>query len=122
MHWQETEQSLANAMINLLNYLYGYAWAESIFDLLIPNTSILLIIGTTVEIVGGALILLGTQVRLGAFLLALFLIPTTLFFHHFWFLQGSEKELQQIMFLKNLAIFGGALILMSYKANKRESK
>ena len=65
-----------------------------------------------VELVGGLCLLLGYKTRFGAALLLLFLIPTTLIFHNFWMAPDAEKTLQQIMFLKNLAIFGGLLYVL----------
>lgn len=62
-----------------------------------------------VELVGGLCILLGYKTRFGAAILLLFLIPTTLIFHNFWAADAAAKTMQQIMFLKNLAIFGGLL-------------
>lgn len=65
-----------------------------------------------VELVGGLCLLLGYKARFGAAILLLFLIPTTLIFHNFWAVPDAEKTLQQIMFLKNLAIFGGLLYVV----------
>jgi putative oxidoreductase len=63
----------------------------------------------TLEILGGLSLFLGWKARWGGALLALFLIPVTLIFHSFWTVDASEKMLQQLFFLKNLAIFGGLL-------------
>jgi uncharacterized membrane protein YphA (DoxX/SURF4 family) len=59
------------------------------------------------EAVGGLSLLLGYHARIGAWLLILFLIPTTLIFHNFWAFSGPEYQMQMINFLKNLAIMGG---------------
>lgn len=60
-----------------------------------------------VEILGGLSLLFGFKTRLGATILLLFLIPTTLIFHAFWNYDGAMRTMQMIEFLKNLAIFGG---------------
>lgn len=62
-----------------------------------------------VEVGGGLLLLVGWQTRWAAAALFLFLIPTTLIFHHFWDLQGAEQVMQMTHFLKNVAIMGGLL-------------
>lgn len=67
----------------------------------------------TLELLGGLALFLGWKARWGAVILALFLIPTTLIFHNFWIAEPAEKILQQIMFLKNLAIFGGLLYIIA---------
>ena len=69
-----------------------------------------LIAAALLELVGGICLILGYKARFGAALLLLFLIPTTFIFHDFWNVTDPlEQNLQQIMFLKNLAIFGGLL-------------
>lgn len=73
---------------------------------------VFLIGAAIVELVGGLCLLLGYKTRFGAALLLLFLIPTTLIFHNFWGVPEGEKMLQQIMFLKNLAIFGGLIYVL----------
>lgn len=74
-------------------------------------------IGATPFMLGGAIafllagslsLIFGYKIRLGAFLLILFLIPTTIIFH---FDLGNEKEVIQLM--KNTAIVGGLLMVIS---------
>lgn len=63
-----------------------------------------------VEIIGGLSILLGFKIRFGAFLLILFLIPTTYIFHDFWNIQDPKTMQEQMAhFLSNIAIMGGLL-------------
>lgn len=107
--WQGTETYFVNALLELLNYNQDFPKVQEVIRLFTPYTTELLVAGMCIEIIGGALLFLGIQVRLAATLLALFLIPATLIFHEFWFLSGPERELQMTMFLKNLAIFGGLL-------------
>jgi putative oxidoreductase len=76
-----------------------------------PAVPLLLGAATFLEIFGGLSLLLGWKPRLGAALLFLFLIPTTLIFHNFWALAGAERMDQMTHFLKNLAILGGLLMV-----------
>jgi putative oxidoreductase len=63
-------------------------------------------------LLGGLSILLGYKARWGAWLIALFLIPVTYFMHDFWTQDDPVMyATQQAMFLKNLALLGGAFIL-----------
>lgn len=112
--WDATEQYLVNQMLDVLAKSYQQGWAQTVFDQILPLAPTLLVLATIAELLGGLLVLTGIQVRLGAFILCLFLIPTTFLFHNFWALQGSEQELQLIMFLKNLSIFGGGLVLLAF--------
>lgn len=64
------------------------------------------------ELIGGLCLILGYKTRFGAAILLLFLIPATLIFHDFWNAEGVDRAIQQVMFLKNLAIFGGLLYVL----------
>lgn len=63
------------------------------------------------EILGGLAVAAGFKTKLVAWLLFLYLIPTTVVFHNFWTMQGMERMDNQVHFLKNLAIMGGLLVL-----------
>jgi len=60
-------------------------------------------------LVGGLSVLLGYRARNGAWLLIVFLIPATLIFH-----TDFSAKIQTIMFMKNLAILGGLLMITAY--------
>lgn len=75
----------------------------------IPLTGLFLIGAIAVELLGGLSIILGLWARAGAALLFLFLIPATLVFH-----TSFGEQTQMIMFLKNLSIMGGLLLLATY--------
>lgn len=121
-NWDATEQYLVNQMLDVLAKSYDQGWAQALFDRILPLAPVLLVLATIAELLGGLLVLTGLQVRLGALILCLFLIPTTFLFHNFWALEGSQQELQMIMFLKNLSIFGGGLVLLAFgKGRKKQA-
>jgi len=72
----------------------------------------MLAIATALELVGGILLLLGWRARLGSLLLLLFLVPTTYLMHAYWKASIADIQMQQIHFMKNVAIIGGLLILL----------
>jgi len=59
------------------------------------------------ELLGSLTVILGYYARLGALLLILFLIPTTLIFH-----TDFADPLQMVQFMKNLSMLGGCLVLL----------
>ena len=61
------------------------------------------------EILGRFSVLLGIKARWGAAMPIIFLVPATLIFH-----TNFSTELEQAMFLKNLAMLGGLLMLIQY--------
>jgi putative oxidoreductase len=80
----------------------------------LPMPAVALSIALVIELVGGLAILLGLFTRFTAWILFLYLIPTTFLFHNFWAFQGMDRTDLMIHFLKNLAIMGGLLILATY--------
>ena len=81
-----------------------------------PAPAVALGIAAAVEIFGGLALLLGFHTRVAAWVLFLFLIPTTLAFHNFWALSGMEKMDNQAHFFKNVAIMGGLIFLAAFGA------
>jgi len=77
---------------------------------------VLLVGATALELIGGLSLLTGYKVSWGALVLLVFLVPVTVVMHAFW---AGPKEMQQIqlaMFLKNVAIAGGLLVLFASAA------
>lgn len=72
-----------------------------------------LVAAALVEIIFSILLIIGFKARLAAGVLLLFLLPTTLIFHDFWNAEGLDRALQTILFLKNVAIAGGLLYVVS---------
>jgi len=68
-------------------------------------------------IADGLSILLGYRAKLGAWLIVLFLIPVTLMMHKFWAVTDSMMaQIQMIMFMKNVSMLGGALLISQFGA------
>jgi putative oxidoreductase len=83
----------------------------------VPLASIAVPISGILALAGGLSILLGYRARLGAWLIALFLVPVTLMMHKFWTVGDPMMEqMQQIMFLKNMTMLGGALLISQFGA------
>ena len=74
-----------------------------------PLTAVFLVGAIVVEVLGGLSVILGLWARGGAAALILFLIPATLIFH-----TDFSQQTQVIMFLKNLSIMGGLLLVMAF--------
>jgi putative oxidoreductase len=60
---------------------------------------------------------LGYRARLGAWLIVLFLVPVTLAMHNFWAVKDPMMaQMQMIMFMKNVSMLGGALLITQFGA------
>jgi putative oxidoreductase len=78
----------------------------------VPLASVLVPLSGIIAILGGLSILIGYKARYGAWLIVIFLIPITLMMHQFWNTANPNDAMtQQIMFLKNLAMLGGAFLI-----------
>ena len=83
----------------------------------VPATSILVPIAGIIALIGGLSVAIGLYARVGALLLALFLIPVTLWMHAFWNVTDPMQHMMQMInFLKNVSMLGGALLMMYFGA------
>jgi putative oxidoreductase len=80
-------------------------------SLLAPATGVL-------ELAAGLALLVGYKARWAALALAAFTLLASLLFHNFWAMPAEQQMLQQLMFLKNLAVVGGLLLLFSFGAGR----
>ena len=112
--WQESELYLTQGLTDWLALSIGFDSLQHFLEWGLANATLLLAVAVIFQLVGGLMVFLGLWVRLGALLLFLFMIPTTLLFHHFWQLQGPDRMMQMIMFMKNVSISGGLLVLLAY--------
>jgi len=78
----------------------------------VPAAGILVPFSGVMAIVGGVSILLGYHAKAGAWLLIVFLLVVTPVMHNFWMVSDPGlRALQQGMFMKNLAMMGGAILV-----------
>jgi putative oxidoreductase len=78
-----------------------------------PFPDFFLVCAVVLMIGGGILLLVGQHIHLAAIALLVFMVPTTLLYHNFWSFPAAEYQGQFIQFLKNLAIMGGLLMVLS---------
>lgn len=92
--------------------LIGYARQAGI-----PLAGLLVPLSGVLAGVGGLSILLGYRAKIGAWLIVLFLVPVTVTMHNFWAVTDPMMaQLQQAMFMKNLSMLGGALLIAYFGA------
>jgi putative oxidoreductase len=70
-----------------------------------------------ISLIGGLSILFGYRAKVGAWLIVLFLLIVTPIMHKFWGLTDPMMaQVQMIMFMKNLSMLGGALLIAQFGA------
>lgn len=93
----------------------GFSFEESLVAAKhLPMPAVALAIALVIELVGGVAILTGLFSRFTAWIVFLYLIPTTFLFHNFWAVQGADRIDSMIHFEKNLAIMGGLVLLAAF--------
>jgi putative oxidoreductase len=81
----------------------------------LPMASILVPFSGVLAVVGGLAILLGFRAKIGAWLIVLFLLVITPKMHNFWAVSNPMlHEIQYAMFMKNLSMMGGALLITQF--------
>lgn len=93
--------------LNKVNHFF--ATQQTMAEHGMPMTALFLLGAIFVEVVGGLSVLVGYRARIGATALALFMVPTTLIFH-----TDFANQIQMIMFMKNLSITGGLLMVVAH--------
>jgi putative oxidoreductase len=92
---------------HFMSQTIAYAAAQGV-----PMASIAVPLSGLLAILGGLSILLGYRARIGAWLIALFLIGVTPMLHKFWGVTDPMMhQMQFIMFMKNVSMLGGALLI-----------
>lgn len=81
----------------------------------IPMADVLVPISGLMALIGGISILTGLHARVGAVILAFFLVPVTLLMHDFWNVTDAAMAQNQLIhFLKNISILGGIFLVTFY--------
>jgi putative oxidoreductase len=82
----------------------------------LPLPQLGVVIAIVVELGGALALIAGFQTRAVALVMAVFTVATGVFFHNFWALPAEQVGINQIMFLKNLSIAGGLLMMSAFGA------
>jgi putative oxidoreductase len=82
----------------------------------LPAPMLLAVAAGVVELVAGVLIVVGWQARWAALALAGFTAVASVLFHNYWAMPAEQQMMQQLMFMKNVSIVGGLLVLFAFGA------
>lgn len=122
LDWASTEQYFLMSINRWAGTFQGNEVISGFITSLFPWLPWFLLAAVVFKIVGSFLMILGFNVRLGATLLILFIVPATLIVHCFWSLPPQESALEAIMFMKNVSILGGLLVVLAFGRGKSVSK
>ncbi len=91
-----------------LSMIAGYAGSKGI-----PMSKFSTIVSGLFLLFGGLSFLLGIYQVIGAALLIAFLLPAALFIHNFWTLPKKQRMNDMINFMRNFALIGFILMILS---------
>ena len=80
----------------------------------IPMAKLAVVVSGLLLLFGGYSIIAGVRVTAGIVALVIFFIPVTFSMHAFWKEEvGQARQMDQVQFMKNLAILGAILMLLA---------
>ena len=107
-------------MFTLIFFLSGITHFTSMSDYValmpaaIPFRPFWVMISGVVELIGATMIVTNKYPRLGAWLIAIFLVPVTITVHGVWMLSAPDAQMRAIQtsfFLKGVTMCGAALLI-----------
>ena len=113
MNWDIAKGDLTNALGNWELYAGHWEGIGGLFQYLSSAVPLLVGLGIFLQIAGGILVCLSMKVRLGATLLFFQLLFSTVIYHYFWFLDGLAMAKALVLFMKNVSILGGLLLIIA---------
>ena len=100
---------LMAGVTHFLKPTIGFAASQGV-----PLASVVVPFSGILAALGALSILLGYRAKIGGWLIAIFLIGVTPM-HRFWGISDlMMQQMQMVMFMKNLAMLGGALLISQF--------
>lgn len=112
-YWEQADNDLSYALANWEIYAGDADHIGMFFTDMVTMVPVLLVIGIVLQLLGGVFLFFSYRVRFASFLLLIYLFCDTVVYHPFWYMDGPALSRSLVLFLKNLAIFGGLLIVLA---------
>lgn len=122
INWTETEQYFTTIFTRWMHIYQGNENMSLFMAEVLAWLPTILMVGIGLRFLGSLLMILGLKVRLGAVCLLLFLIMETYTVYDFWHLAGQDQTIAMTMFFKNLAIFGGLMVVLAFGKGPKRGK
>ena len=82
----------------------------------LPMPTVLAAAVGALELFGGLALVVGYQVRLAGLALGLFTVAASVVFHAFWSAPADQQYVTQLLFMKNISVAGGMLLISALGA------
>lgn len=80
----------------------------------LPMPQVLAALAIAVEVGAGIALIIGFKARWAALALAVFTVAAAVLFHNYWAMPPAQQMMQQISFMKNIAVTGGLLMVVAF--------
>lgn len=77
----------------------------------LPVPALLAVLVGALELVAGIALVIGFKARWAALALAVFTLLASVIFHAYWSVPAEQQMVQQLLFMKNVAIAGGLFLV-----------
>lgn len=95
-----------------ISKIFGFAGTVGyIASIGLPLPALFAVGAIVTEVDVGLALLVGFHTRIAALFLAVFTLIAGFLFHAFWSAPEAMAQMQQVMFMKNIAIAGGLLVV-----------
>ena len=82
----------------------------------LPFPSVLALLVGLLELFGGLTLAVGFKARWAALALGVFTLLASVLFHKFWAVAADQQFVQQLLFMKNMAVAGGMFVVAALGA------
>ena len=82
----------------------------------LPFPSVLAVLVGALELFGGLALVIGFKVRWVGLAMALFTLAASVLFHPFWSVPEAQHMVTQLLFMKNISVVGGMLLISALGA------
>jgi len=82
----------------------------------LPMPTVLAVLVGLLELIAGLALAVGYKARWAALALGIFTLLASVLFHPFWAVPADKAMVQQLLFMKNLAVAGGMFIVAALGA------
>lgn len=82
----------------------------------LPAPAVLAVVVGAFETIGGVALILGYKVRWAGLALGLFTVLVSFIFHAYWSAPANQQYVTQLLFMKNMSVAGGLLLVSALGA------
>ena len=113
LQWNAREQQVYELLTSILHAGHGGYLFLNAIGYLAQNMAVVFALAMFLQLMGGVSLLFSWKEKMGASLLLVYLIPSTLVFHDFWNMMTQMRVEHMHLFGMNIAVAGGLFLVLS---------